>query len=185
MRIIGGKYRGKKLEFLENESTKPTADIIKENMFNILGAKVYGSVCLDLFGGTGALGIECISRGAKQVYIVDNNGKAIKNIKNNINSFKEEDVNSIFVEYADYSAALHHFGVRGIKFDLIFLDPPYHSDFAIKTLKKIREYNLLNSDGIVLWEHSADINVNLKPSCPFYAYSERIYGEKALTFFRC
>lgn len=158
MRIIAGKYRGTNIPSPKEEIVKPTLDRIKENIFNIIQFKVNDSVCLDLFCGSGALGLECVSRGAKEVTFVDNN-------KNNILALKKLLLKLNAENYSlcnnDYYEVLKKSEVNNKKFDIIFLDPPFDTNLAELALQKIFKFNLLNEGGIVVWEHPTEYE-NLK-----------------------
>ena len=121
MRIIAGKHKSRKLETLEGNNTRPMMDVMKESVFNTIGPYFEEIEILDLFGGSGALSLEAISRGAKHSYIIDLSRDAIKVITNNVRSLKEE--NSVTIINTDYKLALKK--LEGKQFDLIFLDPPY------------------------------------------------------------
>jgi len=154
MRVVAGKYRGKILKDFELESTKPTTDRVKESIFNLIQFDVNGAVVLDLFAGTGALGIESISRGAKTTYFVDANPKAIEIITSNLNSIDGE----YFVEKIDFQSYLKN---TKNKFDIIFLDPPYKTDLGLKAINMIIENNLLKDEGIIIFETSEENNFEL------------------------
>ena len=160
MRIISGNYRGKKLYNLKDEDIRPTLDRVKEDIFNILMFKVNGCAALDLFAGTGALGLECISRGAKTVIFNDNNKKSIEVINKNLNSLPNlSPLASFEVICSDYLTCLKNLQNRGLKFDIIFLDPPFDTGFGVKAVKEIKRDNLLNKDGIIVFEHGNNINL--------------------------
>lgn len=171
MRIIGGKYRGKKLNEFELSSTRPTLDRVKESIFNLIQFDVKDSVVLDLFSGTGALGIEAISRGAKKVYLIDNNANAIKLIKDNLDGIDGDYV----VEKTD---ALEFLKNSKIKFDIVLLDPPFKTEWGIKTIEYIISNNLLNDDGIIIFETAYELSFDLN----FLGYTtkEKKYGTVAV-----
>ena len=159
LRIISGKARGTKLNTLEGLDTRPTLDRIKESLFNIMQNEIYNSKVLDLFAGSGALGIEALSRGAKEAILCDNSYKAIQIIEENIKKTHFE------------------------KQSKIFLDPPYESQFDIQALKIIIENDMLSREGIIILEtdnekekkeelDKLDINV----------YDLRSYGRVSLFF---
>ncbi len=150
MQIITGKYRARKLKAVNSLSTRPTLARVKEAIFNIIQNKIAGSVVLDLFAGSGAFGAECISRGAKKVYFVDSSAQAISVIKENTRAMSED----FEILQSDFLDALKLFSSKGEKFDLIYLDPPYKSDFISVSLEQIANLNLLNDGGIVVLEHS-------------------------------
>ena len=139
MRIIAGKYKGKKLAEFELGSTRPTADMVREALFDKIGFYVEGGVFLDLFAGTGAVGLEAASRGAKAVYFVDKSKEAVSLIKRNLSAIN---LNNLNVYNNDFSLALGQFGKQNLEFDIIFLDPPYATDFAEVAIEKIKDPNL-------------------------------------------
>ena len=178
MRIIAGKNKGKKLNSFELSSTRPTSDKIREALFDKLGTKVENCDFLDLFAGTGAVGIEAISRGAKSVFFVDENKMAIGIVKKNLNLISVTDQN---VYLSNFEKALLNFKKNGQTFDVIFVDPPYASNFAEQAIEKIREMKLLNLNGILVWEHDANKNLFIEKN-----YSNVVtkkYGDKFLTYF--
>lgn len=179
MRIIAGKNKGKKLNSFELSSTRPTSDKIREALFDKLGTKVENCDFLDLFAGTGAVGIEAISRGAKDVFFVDENKTAIALVKKNLSLISATDKN---VYLSNFEKALLSFKKSGQTFDIIFVDPPYASNFAEQAIEKIREMTLLNTNGILVWEHDANKNLFIEKN-----YSNVVtkkYGDKFLTYFK-
>ena len=150
MRIIGGKYRSRVLTEFAGENVRPTSDRAREALFNILALKIYGARVLDLFAGSGALGIESLSRGAKEVVFNDFSKDSVAIVKKNLATLKIP-VNGAEakVMQGDYLACLD--GARG-QFDLIFIDPPYRMDYGEKALKKIAEKGLLSENGIAMYE---------------------------------
>lgn len=181
MRIIAGKYRGRKFDLPKGSSTRPTLDRIKENLFNIINFNIAGSVCLDLFAGSGALGFECLSRNAEQVIFVDEKNENIKNIKTFLNVV--EDKNS-YALCSDFEDALKKFSTERKKFDIIFIDPPYDSPFAEKAIKLINHFDLLADDGLIVWEQLAELNKMQGFVSPFKIYDERNYGIVKLVFLK-
>lgn len=153
MRIISGKNKGKVLNGFKLETTRPTSDLVKQALFNIISFKIENSVFLDLFGGTGACGIEAISRGAKQVVFVDNNKESVNLINSNL---KLINAKNYTVLSKNYDLALNQLKEEKVCFDIIFIDPPYKSDFAEKSINFIINNNLLNEDGLIVWEHDKD-----------------------------
>lgn len=150
MRIIGGTMRGTKLFTLEGENTRPTLDRVKEALFSKINFKLQDAIVLDLFSGSGALGLESISRGAEKSYLCDNSRDAVKIINQNIEKTKTSD--NVLLLNMDYQKALSELKLRGIKFDIVFLDPPYKTNFAEDAAKTIIENNLLNEDGLIVLE---------------------------------
>lgn len=147
MRVISGKARGTKLNSIESLSTRPTLDRVKESLFNIIQNDIKDANVLDLFAGSGALGIECLSRGARFSVFCDNNVESIKMIKQNLD--KTHLTENAKVVNKSYESCLN---TLNDKFDLIFLDPPYKLDIAVKALKIILDKNILNNNGLVIIE---------------------------------
>lgn len=150
MRVISGIARGTKLSSIESLSTRPTLDRVKESLFNIIQNQIEDSIILDLFSGSGAIAIEFLSRGAQQAYLCENNHSAIKMIYTNLDKtrFKEK---SIVIE-KDYRKAIELIKQKNVKFDFIFLDPPYQADFAVDAIKRILSLNLLKEEGTIIIE---------------------------------
>ena len=143
MRVISGKYKGKNLMGFDIDGTRPTMDRVKESLFASINSYINGSVVLDLFAGSGNLGIEAISNGSSKCYFVDNNREVIKTLNKNINNFKIQDKSVIM--HSDYNNALIKLK-NNQKFDLVFLDPPYQFDVIDEILIKLVNYNLLNNN---------------------------------------
>lgn len=141
MRVISGKSRGKKLISLEGDNTRPTLDRVKEALFNIIQFDIKDAVVLDLFAGTGALGIEALSRGAKEVVFCDKVPDAIKVIKQNVTNTSNLDKATIINK--DCKDVLKDLSKQNKKFDIVFLDPPYKTNLAIESMQKIIMSNLL------------------------------------------
>lgn len=174
MRIISGKYKGKKLLGDNIKGTRPTMDRVKESLFGIIQNKINDSICLDLFAGSGSLGIEALSNGAKTCYFVDKNKIVIDVLNKNL-----KDIDGNVIINNDFIKALKHFSEQNIKFDIIFLDPPY-SDYLINpSIEKILEYNLLNKDGIIVCEYETE-NIN----CDLNLIKEKKYGSKKIKIFK-
>lgn len=152
MRIISGKYRGKKLKEFELSSTRPTQDRVKESIFNLIQFDIADAVVLDLFAGTGALGIEAISRGAKSVVLVDINPTAINLIKENLKTIQGD----YQIVNQDYMAYLR----KNQKFDIVLLDPPYDTDFGYQAIQYIFKNDLLNENGIIIFETKQDNEID-------------------------
>lgn len=153
MRVISGKYKGKKIEGYDIEGTRPTQDRVKESLFAMIQNDVRDAVVLDLFAGSGNLGIEALSNGASFSYFVDNNSKCIEVLKKNLKDINEEN-NKIFE--MDYHKALEYFKENNIRFDIIFLDPPYKLECLDEILNKVSDFDLLNDNGIIVCEYEFD-----------------------------
>lgn len=152
MRVITGEYRGRKLETPENYDVRPTSDKVKEAMFNILMNDIYDSVCCDLFSGTGSLGIEALSRGARFVYFGDSSRESLRLTKMNIGKCGESAVEKSRVIPGDYRKVLSRLKD---KIDIFFLDPPYRAGLYENCLSAIGSLDLLSPGGIILAEHGS------------------------------
>lgn len=180
MRIIAGTAKGIRLKTPKGMNTRPTADRVKESLFGILGAKVIDAKVLDLFAGTGNLGLEALSRGACEAVFVDKSSPCIKLIQENCNlanlvqgaSFCREDV----------FHALRRLVNEGRSFDLIFCDPPYNLGLSEKVLQQIELGNLLNDGGVLVLEHSKHEKISLYGK-RIVAFRSESYGETVVSFF--
>jgi 16S rRNA (guanine966-N2)-methyltransferase len=157
MRVISGTRKGKILKAVPGSSTRPTTDKVKEAIFNIIGPYFEGGTGLDLFAGSGGLGIEALSRGAEKVIFVDRDGKAIQTIHENVKMCELEDNAEIFRN--DAERALKAIIKREIAFQFVFLDPPYKKQQLLKLLEWIDAEQLLVPDGTIICEHSSDIQL--------------------------
>lgn len=178
MRVISGLYKGRVIDGFDIEGTRPTQDRVKESIFSTIQNYIDESVTLDLFSGSGNLGIEALSNGSKECYFVDNNKKAINVINNNI---KKLDVKNAKVINDDYKNALNYFKNNGISFDLIFLDPPYKFEYIDEIIKFIIDNNLINKNGLIICEFEFDINKEYKE---LELYKEKKYGYKKVIIFK-
>lgn len=178
MRVISGKYKGKKIEGYDIEGTRPTQDRVKESLFAIIQNDLRDATILDLFAGSGNLGIEALSNGARLAYFVDNNSKCIEVLNKNLNGINEPTKTLNL----DYKKALDYFKENNITFDIIFLDPPYNLECLDYILNKIEECNLLNDDGIVICEYEFD---NFKENYTnLELEKEKKYGYKNIRIYR-
>ncbi len=150
MRIIGGKYRGRVLKEFSGREIRPTSDRARESLFNILQRKIPGCRFLDLFAGTGGVGIEALSRGAETVWFSDVRRESIAVLKANLALVKEPDKNVLCCDFRDTLGKMRD---KGQKFDVIFIDPPYASDFGEEALSLIKQYALLSENGVAVFEH--------------------------------
>lgn len=148
MRIISGKARGTKLYTLEGMNTRPTLDRVKESIFNIIQNEIDGAKVLDLFAGSGAIGLECLSRGAKEAVLCDKSKEAIEIIRKNINKIHMEEKAKVF--NTDFEICLDK--IKDKQFDIIYLDPPYATNYIIKSVKKIIEFGIITKDSTIIIE---------------------------------
>lgn len=165
MRVVSGKYKGRILNSPINEA-RPTLDKVKQAIFTKLQFDIDNARVLDLFAGSGGLGIEAISRNASEVIFVDNNFKSIAVIKSNLKLLNE----NAKVLKCDFKQALNM--LEG-QFDIIFLDPPYANDYYNKALEIIKEKNLLSKNGIIVCEVGEHYNFNQDL---FFEFDEKNYG---------
>ncbi|MEA1929060.1 MAG: 16S rRNA (guanine(966)-N(2))-methyltransferase RsmD [Candidatus Auribacterota bacterium] len=181
MRIIAGKFKGRRLKVLKGSRIRPTSDRVREALFSILGDKVVGSRVLDLFAGSGALGLEALSRGAKEVVFVEKARAAREIIRDNIISLGLEK-ECEFVP-GDYRVALERLGERGTLFDLMLVDPPYRDTEegeAENILSQIGGSDTLRVNGLVVIEHFYRAKI-LLPDHSWKIIKFKKYGRSCLT----
>ena len=156
MRVISGLARGTKLKTIESDTTRPTLDRVKESLFNILQDKLKGAVVLDLFAGSGALGIEALSRGAQKAYFCDKNFEAVKVIKENLSKTRFLDKSIVY--NSDYVNA-----IKKIKeeISIVFLDQPYKLDLAVSAVNELIKQKLITKDSLIIIE-TDEINRDIK-----------------------
>ena len=181
MRVISGKARGTKLNSIDEISTRPTLDRVKESLFNIINNGINGSVVLDLFAGSGAIGIEFISRGAVKAYFCEKSHISSKMIYQNLE--KTKFLNKSVIIEEDYKRCLKILKEKNISFDYIYIDPPYKANIAVDSVKRILSLDLLSKEGIMIIETDdekrelsqlEEINVE--------TYDLRKYGRVSLIF---
>ena len=176
MRVITGTARGRRLKELTGMETRPTTDRVKEGLFSIIQFDIEGRRVLDLFAGTGQLGIEALSRGARECVFVDQRRDAVALIKENLALCQLEE--GARVHLGDSMAYLR----SGEKFDLIFLDPPYASGLLASALTDIARFDICREHGIIVAE-SADDAVLPAMAAPYTLYREYRYGKIKLTVY--
>lgn len=179
MRIIGGSARGTKLYTLEGENTRPTLDRVKESLFNIIQSDIPQSTFLDLFSGSGAIGLEAISRGAKKAILCDNSKSAVNVIKKNIEKTRFQDRVELY--QMPFEEILN--GKINERLDIIYIDPPYKTDFAYKAIKIILEKNLVDEESIIIVETDDEKRVIEQiEKLGIKIVSQRKYGRAHLIF---
>lgn len=178
MRIIAGEKRGLKLAILEGTHTRPTKDSVREAIFSRLQFSIRDCSVLDLFAGTGAMGLEALSRGAKKAVFVDNDLDALKVLKKNIALAKYEEKSNIYS-----MDALEYLNEKQNEFDIIFLDPPYMDAYYSKVLNLIVESDVLVPGGLVVIESKKN-TLFLQESSLFLMEKERTYGKTTVTYLR-
>ena len=182
MRIISGTMRGTKLFTLEGENTRPTLDRVKEALFSKINEKLFSATVLDLFSGSGSLGLEALSRGAQKVIMCDSSRDAIKIIKQNIEKTRTTD--KITLLNCDFKKAISEIKkTNNIQFDIVFLDPPYDSNFATQSVNIIMQNKLLKDDGIIIIEtDDKDKIINNLDYDNINIYDVKKYGRAYLFF---
>ncbi len=180
MRIIAGEFRSRKISTVETNSTRPTTDKNRESMFNMLGFHINKeTTVLDLYAGSGSLGLEALSRGAKYAIFSDINDDAINVIKVNIEALKLE--NRAVVHKGSYNKILRNLKKFDEKFDLIFLDPPYKLDVINKNIEYIRENCLLRDGGLIVCETGKEYIINPQS---YEVLKEKNYGITKVTILK-
>lgn len=185
MRVITGKYRGRKLNTPQDYDIRPTSDKAKEALFSILANQLYDSRVLDLFAGTGSLGIEALSRGASYCLFADASGKSLKLVKENLEHCKVEEKTRVAA--GDYKKILKNLADRiedGLEkpFDIILLDPPYNKGLLPEAFELIKQGNILASDGVIVAEHRKE-EILPEEISGFHRIKERRYGVVALSIY--
>ncbi len=169
MRVISGDFRGRRLAMVPGATTRPTADKVKESMFNMIGPYFDGGNALDLYAGTGGLGIEAVSRGMDHATLVDSAYAAVKTIKENVALTKAEDRFTVLKE--PVARAISNFGAQGTQFDLIMMDPPYAQQKVLAQLEEFASQGIIKPGGRLLIE--TGIELEYPETIPGYAILRR------------
>ena len=181
MRVVAGKYKGRTLRTVRGQATRPTSDRLRETLFNILAPVIAGARFLDLCAGSGAIGIEALSRGAGDATFVERSRQACSVIRDNLASLGIDSGATILCREA--VAAVQLLASEGIGFDVIFFDPPYASESYVSVLNQIASKHVLSDDGILVVERRAKAPLAAEFG-DLSAYREVKQGESALTFMR-
>lgn len=181
MRVITGTAKGKRLLTPKDERVRPTTDRIKETLFNIINPYVRDAVIIDCFAGTGGIGIEALSRGARQAYFIDNHRESIQLIRKNLEIAQLEEKGRILPTEA--SSALISLANKNTKADIIFMDPPYHLNSISGLIEIISQNNLLAEDGIIIAEHDNRIKLSDKIAS-FIKIDQRVYGTTIMSYYK-
>ena len=178
MRVITGTARGRRLKELEGMETRPTTDRVKEGLFSALQFDIEGRRVLDLFAGTGQLGIECLSRGAASAVFVDRRADAVKLIRENLKTTELTDrAKVVSGDSMEYLKSLRE------KFDLIFLDPPYAAGLLEPAISQIAKFDILAPHGIIVAEHPVDKALPAL-ALPYKLHRTYRYGKIGMTVYR-
>ncbi|BDU50250.1 16S rRNA (guanine(966)-N(2))-methyltransferase RsmD [Haliovirga abyssi] len=180
MRIIAGTAKNKRIKSQSGHNVRPTLERVKESLFSILQPYINDSVFLDLYGGTGSIALEALSRGAKRAIIIEKNGEALRIIIENVNSLGFEDRCRAYRN--EVLRAIEILSNKRETFDIIFMDPPYKDEVCEEVIAKILDSNLLEENGLIIAEH------HIKEKLPdvigkLNKIDERKYSGKVLTFY--
>lgn len=179
MRVIAGRARGLTLETIEGDSTRPTRDVVREALFSILMNNIPDARFLDLFSGSGAIGIEALSRGAKYAMFIDLNPKCTRIIKKNLEKAKFTEYSDVY--NTDYKKAISKMNSKS--FDIIYVDPPYNKEIGIDAISRLSEADVLAEDGIIILE--TDTNELVPEQIGRYEkFNYKRYGRNILTLFK-
>lgn len=165
MRVISGIYKGRKLNGYDIDGTRPTMDRVKESMFAMIQLDIKNAIVLDLFAGSGSLGIEALSNGARECHFVEKNKEMAEILKKNLIG-----INNTYVYKEDYGNFLTK---TNLKFDVILLDPPYNGTMISDSLKLIKKQDILNNEGIIVCEYETE-----EIKTDFKIVKERQFGNK-------
>lgn len=181
MRVVAGEFGGRKLKAVPGSATRPTTDKVKEALFNIIGPYFDGGNSLDLYGGSGGLSIEAVSRGIQTAVLIDHHYQAIKTIKDNVAMTKQAQRFEIYKQ--DAQKALNLLADRKYQFNLVFLDPPYAQQKIESDLVRMSELKLLSDRALIIAE--TDQNAHLAEQVPGFEFVKRQdYGITVLTIYR-
>lgn len=180
MRIIAGKLRSRQIKTLIGNSTRPTTDKVKEALFNAIGPYFDGGVMLDMFSGSGSIAFEALSRGMNFAVCIDSDNEAVKIINENIKNLELDKVTKLVK--SDYQRALRLINDQ-YKFDLVYIDPPYHFQDIEKMISLLNKYTLLNVNAIVVVETKKESQLNEQYD-DIIKYKESVYGITKLTYYK-
>ncbi len=179
MRIIAGEKRGLKLFTLDGLNTRPTLDRVKETVFNVINFDIMGKNCLDVFSGSGNLSLEALSRGATSAYLIEKDKEAFDIVKKNIEKANYQSKSTLF--NLDFKDALLKISKLDVKFSIVFIDPPYESDFYDETLDLLVKYDLLNEDAIIICEHKKG---HVFENDHLFLHKEKSFSKNAVSFLK-
>jgi 16S rRNA (guanine966-N2)-methyltransferase len=180
MRIIGGEFRGRKIKQPPFEAVRPTKDQVREAVFNVIAEKVPGSKVLDIFAGSGAYGLEALSRGAEECVFVEKRSQCSRVITENIRLLGI--VERTKIKTKDALKTLELFGKNGERFDLIFSDPPYNKGMGKKTLIMVSHYDILKPAGLLIIEHHRSESIP-EVEGNVSIFKQKTYGDISISVF--
>lgn len=180
MRIVSGEFRGIRLNSLPGQNTRPTSDKVKESLFNIIGPYFSGGNALDLFAGSGNLGLEALSRGLDFAIFIEKNPSALQVIKKNVKKLRLEKQTEVLRR--DAFKSIRQIAKKEMTFKFIFIDPPYHFKDIHKILEEILTHKILEDKGLIIYEHSSEIKSPEHES--LFKLRELEYGATAITIYK-
>ncbi|WP_423189599.1 16S rRNA (guanine(966)-N(2))-methyltransferase RsmD [Alkalibacterium sp. f15] len=180
MRIVSGEYGGRKLRAVSGDNTRPTSDKVKEALFHMIGPYFDGGHVLDLYAGSGALGIEAVSRGMDKAYLVDNNTSAIKTIEENISITKEP--GKFVVWKKNDLQAIEHLNQMKESFDLVLLDPPYAKQKLELIIKQLIDNQLLENFAIIVCETDKDVSLEVSEQS-LRLVKDKVFGKTKVSLY--
>lgn len=181
MRIITGDFKGKKIEMPVGYDIRPTTEKVKEAMFSIIGADIYDSICVDLFSGTGNLGLEALSRGAEKCWFCDNSRDAISLIRRNIENCGAEEWSEVVP--GDYEKCLKRIADKDVQADVFIIDPPYKKGLYDRCFQLIDELDLISDWGLIVAEHKREDEFP-DELYGFHKIKDRHYGTITLSVYQ-
>lgn len=179
MRVIAGQARSLKLKTPPGDDVRPTTDRIKETLFNMLAPRIYGCDFLDMFAGSGAIGIEALSRGADSAVFVESARVSLACIEDNLAHTKLE---GGYIYKSDAVNSVSRLFHEGKRFDIIFMDPPYNNSLEQKVLEQLAQYDILKEDGLIIVEASAATEFDYLDDLGFEITREKSYGSNKHVF---
>lgn len=173
MKVISGRYKGRNILGYDIDGTRPTMDRVKESLFAMIQDYISDSVVLDLFSGSGNLGIEALSQGAKYAYLVDKNYKACSVMKQNLRNIGIDEAEVLSM---DFKQAMKYLYEKGIQVDILFLDPPYKTNYIEESIATLEKYPILRENGIIVCENES-LDKIIYPKT-FTCIKDKKYGDK-------
>ena len=177
LRIVSGKYKGRRIHQAKSEKTRPTGERVREAVFNILADDIAGASFLDLYAGTGAMGVEALSRGARYVVFVEHYRKQADAIKETLDNL-DAGTSALVLPYK-VSSAINH-GIEGSPFDFVFIDPPYFEGIYEKTLQLLAKSRIITEKSVIITESHK--RMPLHEASGYAVKNERSYGDTIVTF---
>jgi len=181
IRIISGSWRGRRLPVLDSDGLRPTTDRVRETLFNWLMHDVNGANCLDLFAGSGALGLECLSRGAEFVQFVEANAKVAASLSANLNTLLSDKARA---DVSQQDALNFLKSNQGKRYDVVFLDPPFQSELAVQAIKLLLDNNWLGEKALVYLEQDSNLDVINVPE-QWQVYRQGSAGQSRYAVYIC